>query len=261
MDYKNILVTREEKIGVITFNRPQVLNALNHATMVELSAAVDELAGDESVRCIVLTGAGPKAFVAGADINELRAIASSAQASEFAAWGQAVLFKIENLDKPVIAAINGYALGGGCELAMACDIRVAADSAKLGQPEINLGLIPGYGGTQRLPRLVGKGCAKWMILCGDAISAQEALRIGLVDQVVPAAELMHSARELARKIAAKAPLAVSSAKKCINVGSETDLVTACAFEASQFGLACGTEDRLEGTAAFLEKRPAQFKGR
>jgi enoyl-CoA hydratase len=260
MDYKNILVTREERIGIVTFNRPQVLNALNHATMVELSAAIDELGGDEGVRCVVLTGAGPKAFVAGADINELRAIASPSQASGFAAWGQAVLFKIENLDKPVIAAINGYALGGGCELAMACDIRVAADSAKLGQPEINLGLIPGYGGTQRLPRLVGKGYAKWMILSGDAISAQEALRIGLVDQVLPAAELMQSVKELARKISGKAPLAVRFAKRCVNVGLETDLATACAFEASQFGLACGTEDRLEGTAAFLEKRLAQFKG-
>jgi len=261
MEFKNVLVSREQSIGVVTFNRPQVLNALNHATMVELSAAIDELDRDENVRCIVLTGAGPKAFVAGADINELRAIGDSAQASEFAAWGQAVLFKIENLHKPVIAAINGYALGGGCELAMACDIRVAADGARLGQPEINLGIIPGYGGTQRLPRLVGKGYAKWMILTGEAISAQEALRVGLVDQVVPAAELMQSARELALKIASKAPLALRFAKECVNTGTETDLATACAFEASQFGLACGTEDRVEGTSAFLEKRPALFKGR
>jgi len=243
------------------FNRPKVLNALNRATMVELSAAVDELDCDEGVRSVVVTGAGDKAFVAGADISELRAIADAVQGAEFAAWGQRILFKIENSSKPVIAAINGYALGGGCELAMACDIRMAADTAKLGQPEINLGIIPGYGGTQRLPRLVGKGRAKWLILTGDMITAQEALRIGLVDFVVPADELMDAAKELARKIAGKAPLAVSWAKRSINVGTETDLVAACAYEASQFGLACGTEDRLEGTTAFLEKRPPQFKGK
>ncbi len=261
MEYQNILVTREENIGIVTFNRAKVLNALNHATMVELSAAIDELDSDRTVRCIILTGAGEKAFVAGADINELRAIASSAEGTEFAAWGQNIFFKIETLSKAVIAAINGYALGGGCELAMACDIRMAADSAKLGQPEINLGIIPGYGGTQRLPRLVGKGRAKWLILTGDMISAQEALRIGLVDFVVPVAELMNKAKELARKIASKAPLAVAWAKKSINVGTEIDLVAACAYEASQFGLVCGTEDRVEGTTAFLEKRPAQFTGR
>ena len=245
----------------ITVNRPEVLNALNHATMVELSAAIDELDHDRAVRAVILTGAGNKAFVAGADIGELCAIANAAEGAEFAAWGQGVLFKIENLSKPVIAAINGYALGGGCELAMACDIRMAADSAKLGQPEINLGIIPGYGGSQRLPRLVGKGRAKWLIFAGDMISAQEALRIGLVDFVLPAGELMRAAKKLARKIASKAPLAVSWAKRSINVGAETDLVTACAYEASQFGLACSTEDRMEGTTAFLEKRPPQFKGK
>lgn len=261
MEYQNILVTREENIGIVTFNRPKVLNALNHPTMVELSTAVDELAADSGVRCIILTGAGEKAFVAGADINELRALASATAAVEFAAWGQNILFKIENLSKPVIAAINGYALGGGCELCMACDIRIAADSAKLGQPEIDLGILPGYGGTQRLPRLVGKGRAKWLILSGERISAQEALRIGLVDFVVPAAELSNAAKDLAHKIASKAPLAVAWAKRSINVGTETDLVTACAYEASQFGLVCTTEDRVEGTSAFLEKRPAQFKGK
>ena len=261
MDYQNIIVTREENLAFVTFNRPKVLNALNHDTMVELSVAIDELGADPNVRCIVLTGAGEKAFVAGADINELRAIPDAAHGAEFAAWGQAILFKMENLGKTVIAAINGYALGGGCELAMACDIRIAADTASLGQPEINLGLIPGYGGTQRLPRLVGKGRAKLLILSGDRIPAQEALRIGLVDIVVPAAELMNKARELARKIASKGPLAVAYAKSCVNVGAETDLATACAYEISQFGLACGTEDRAEGTAAFLEKRPAQFKGK
>lgn len=261
MDYENIVVTREEDIAIITFNRPKVLNALNRATMAELSAAIDELASDEKVRCIILTGAGEKAFVAGADIRELHAIGSAAEGTTFAAQGQSILFKLENLSKPVIAAINGYALGGGCELAMACDIRIAADTAKLGQPEINLGIIPGYGGTQRLPRLVGKGYAKWLILSGEMISAQEALRIGLVEMVVPAEELMAKARELAHKLAHKAPLAVAWAKATINVGSETDLVTGCAFEASQFGLVCATEDRVEGTTAFLEKRPAQFKGK
>jgi len=261
MDYQNILVTREEDIAIITFNRPKVLNALNRATMAELSAAADELESDENVRCIILTGAGEKAFVAGADIRELQAIESAAEGAAFAAQGQSILFKIENLSKPVIAAINGYALGGGCELAMACDIRIAADTAKLGQPEINLGIIPGYGGTQRLPRLVGKGYAKWLILSGDMISAQEALRIGLVEMVVPAEELMTKARELAHRIARKAPLAVACAKTSINVGSETDLGTGCAYEASRFGLVCATEDRVEGTTAFLEKRPAQFKGK
>ena len=261
MDYQNIVVTREENVAVLTFNRPRVLNALNHDTVAELSAAIDELGGDPNVRCIILTGAGEKAFVAGADINELRAIPSVARGTEFAAWGQDILLKIENLSKPVIVAITGYALGGGCELAMACDIRIAADTARLGQPEINLGLIPGFGGTQRLVRLVGKGCAKWLILSGDMLSAQDALRVGLVDMVVPAAELMDKARELARKIASKAPLAVAYAKSCINVGAETDLNTACAYEASQFGLACGTEDRVEGTTAFLEKRPARFQGK
>jgi len=261
MEYESILVAREEQIATVTFNRPKVLNALTKATMRELSAALDELDQDPAVRCIILTGAGEKAFVAGADISELRAIRSAPDGAAFARRGQAILFKIENLEKPVIAAINGYALGGGCELAMACDVRIASDTAKLGLPEINLGIIPGYGGTQRLPRLVGKGRAKWMILTGEMISAPEALRIGLVDLVVPAAELMGKARELAKTIAAKAPLAVAWAKRSINVGAETDLATACAYEASQFGLVCGTEDRIEGTSAFLEKRAPQFQGK
>jgi enoyl-CoA hydratase len=260
VEYNNILVTREENIGIITLNQPKSLNALRRVTMEELAAACDELERDDGVRCIIITGAGERAFAAGADINELRTIANSSEGAEFAAWGQSILFKIETLSKPVIAAINGYALGGGCELAMACDIRVAAEHAKLGQPEVNLGIIPGWGGTQRLPRLVGKGRAKWLILSGDTILAQEALRIGLVDFVVARDDLINAAKGLARRIAANAPLAISWAKRSINVGSETDLVTACAYEASQFGLICGTEDRIEGTSAFLEKRPPQFKG-
>ena len=261
MEYENIIVRRDENIAIVTFNRPKVLNALNHRTMDELSLAIDELGKDGQVCCIILTGAGDRAFVAGADINELRAIHDAGDGAAFAARGQRIFFRIENLDKPVIAAINGYALGGGCELAMACDIRIAANNAKLGQPEINLGIIPGYGGTQRLPRLVGKGLAKWLILTGDMISAEEALRIGLVDFVVPSAELMDKATELARRIASKAPLALAWAKSSINVGTETDLVTACAHEAAQFGLVCGTEDRMEGTTAFLEKRPPRFAGK
>jgi enoyl-CoA hydratase len=261
MDAKNIVLARQESIAILTINRPQVLNTLDRATMLELSAAVDQLGHDDQVRCMIITGAGQKAFVAGADINELRAIPTAADGAAFAAWGQDILFKIENLDKPVIASINGYALGGGCELAMACDIRVAADSAKLGQPQINLGILPGFGGTQRLPRLVGKGRAKWLILTGEVITADEAHRIGLVDFVVPAAELNSFTWDLARRIASKAPLAVTWAKRSINVGSETHLTAACAYEASQFGLICGTEDRIEGTTAFLEKRTPQFKGR
>jgi enoyl-CoA hydratase len=261
MEYHNLLIQREEGVCIITFNRPQVLNALSDATMQELSSAIDEVDRDDGVRCVILTGAGEKAFVAGADINELRAIPGAPDGAEFARRGQDILFQIENLSKPVIAAINGYALGGGCELTMACDIRIAADTAKMGQPEINLGIIPGYGGTQRLPRLVGKGLAKWMVFSGETISASEALRIGLVDKVVPANELLGSARDLALRIASKPPIALALAKGSINVGAETDLVTACAYEASQFGLTCATEDRSEGTTAFLEKRQPQFKGK
>lgn len=261
MDYTNLVVTRDKHLATITVNRPKALNVLNRATMAELSAAADELEADESVRCIILTGAGEKAFVAGADIDELKTISSANEGAKFASWGQSILFRIENLSKPIIAAINGHAVGGGCELAMACDIRLAAEHAKMGQPEVSLGLIPGWGGTQRLPRLVGKGRAKWLILTGEIISAQEALRIGLVDFVMPAGQLMNKARELARTIASKAPLAVTWAKRSINVGSETNLSAACAYEASQFGLVCGTEDRLEGTSAFLEKRSAHFRGR
>ena len=261
MAYKNILYEREDHITTITINRPEVHNCINNETNLELQDAWKAFRDDEDAFVAIFTGAGDKAFVAGADINELRAIGSAADGAAFARRGQDTLFKIENLDKPVIVAINGYALGGGCELAMACDIRIAADTAKLGQPEINLGIIPGYGGTQRLPRLVGKGRAKWLILTGDMITAQEALRIGLVDMVVPAAQLMDKAKELAKTIAGKAPLAVAWAKRSINIGSETDLVTACAYEASQFGLVCGTEDRIEGTSAFLEKRPPRFQGK
>jgi len=260
MNYQNLIVAREEGVGIITFNRPKALNALSRATMEELDAAIDELAADASVGAIVLTGAGERAFVAGADIGEFNDIPSAQAAAGFARRGQAILDKIESLPKPVLVAINGFALGGGCELAMAGDIRIAADTAKLGQPEINLGLIPGYGGTQRLPRLVGRGMAKYLVLSGDMIDAAEAHRIGLVDFVVPAAGLMEFTLKLARKLASKAPIALNLAKRAINEGLEGSLAEGLAHEADLFGLVFATEDRVEGVSAFLEKRKPAFKG-
>ncbi len=261
MSYQNILVEISARIATVTLNRPQVLNVLNRATMNELAQVIDQLGHDDNVRCIILTGAGEKAFAAGADINELRAIRDADDGNAYATWGQDVFCRLESIGKPVIAAINGYALGGGCELIMACDMRLAADAARLGQPEVNLGIIPGFGGTQRLPRLVGRGVAKWLIFSGEMISAQEAWRIGLVDWVVPAAELTSAAMELAGKLTSKAPIAIALAKQSINLGTEADLKTACAYEASLFGLVCGTQDHIEGTSAFLQKRVAQFTGR
>jgi enoyl-CoA hydratase len=262
MEYTSILVEREaaEKIAFITVNRPDKLNALNSTVLRELGAAFDELEADENVRAIVMTGAGQKAFIAGADIAELNALPGPVQAAHHAHLGQALCFKIERLRQPVIMAINGYALGGGLELAMAGDIRIAAETARLGQPEINLGIIPGFGGTQRLPRLVGKGLAKLMIYGGDHITAQEGLRIGLVDRVVSLALLNEEARKLALSLAKKAPLALAMAKAAINQGLEVDLDRGCDLEAANFGLLFSTADKAEGTKAFLEKRPANFKG-
>jgi enoyl-CoA hydratase len=261
MAYKYVLVDREDGIAVVTINRPDKFNALNEEVVADIGAAVDELAEDDEVRAIVLTGAGEKAFVSGADIGLLQGLESPQAAAAHSRRGQALTLKIEHLPKPVIVALNGYALGGGLELAMACDIRIAADSAKLGQPEMNLGLSPGYGGTQRLPRLVGKGMAKLMLLTGDMIDAEEALRIGLVQRVVPAAELMTEARALARKLAEKSPLSMAACKRAVNLGLETDLERGLAIEAMEFGALSATEDYQEGTAAFLEKRKAVFKGR
>lgn len=263
-EWQYIRTQAEDKVAVLTIDHPPV-NSFNKQVVTELGEAIDELLADDAVKVIIITGGGTNAFVAGADIPEIKELIETpeddyAAAATFIERGQGLFLKIEQAPKPIIAAINGFCLGGGLELAMSCHMRICSDRARLGQPEINLGIIPGYGGTQRLPRLVGKGRAKWLILTGDMISAQEALRIGLVDFVVPADELMDAARKLARKIASKAPLAVAWAKKCVNVGTETDLVTACAYEAGQFGLTCGTEDRLEGTTAFLEKRPPRFKG-
>lgn len=257
---QNLLVERDGPVAIVTINRPKVLNALNTETLDELRRLVLELKADDGVRAIVLTGQGEKSFVAGADINEL-AVQTPTGGREHALAGQHVLDLIENLGKPVIAAINGYALGGGCELAMACTIRFAADTAKLGQPEINLGLIPGYAGTQRLARLVGKGRALELVLGGAPISAQEAERIGLVNRVVPAAELPAVVRAFAQQLAARAPIAMRYAITAINKGLEMPFAEGCVFEATLFGLVASTEDMREGTSAFLAKRPPAFKGR
>ena len=262
MAFDNLVLERDgpgSHVAVVTINRPNVLNALNSQTVDELRRVMLELQRDEEVRAIVLTGAGEKSFVAGADINEL-AVQTPTGGREHALAGQHVFDVIENLGKPVIAAINGFALGGGCELAMACTLRIAADSARIGQPEINLGLIPGYAGTQRLPRLVGKGKAMEMILTGAPIGADEALRIGLVNRVVPAANLMTEARSLAAQLAASAPVAIRYIINAVNKGMEMAFAEACQYEATLFGLVASTDDMREGTKAFLEKRKPQFKG-
>ena len=257
---ENLLVERDGGVAVVTVNRPKVLNALNTATLDELRRTVLALKHDDAVRAVIVTGAGDKSFIAGADINEL-AQQSPAGGRDHAMTGQHVLDLIENMGKPVVAAINGYALGGGCELAMACTIRIAADTARLGQPEINLGLIPGYAGTQRLSRLVGRGRALELLLTGDQISAQEAHRLGLVNRVVPAAELMAEARRLASALASKAPVAARYIIEAVNKGLQMPFAEAQVFEATLFGLVASTDDMREGTRAFLEKRKAAFKGK
>jgi enoyl-CoA hydratase len=258
--FENLLLHRDGAIATLTVNRPKVLNALNADTLDELRRAILELRHDEGVRAVILTGAGDKSFVAGADINEL-AVQTPAAGREHALRGQHVFDLIEHMGKPAIAAINGYALGGGCELAMACTLRIAADTAKLGQPEINLGIVPGYAGTQRLSRLVGKGRALELLLTGDPIGAAEAHRLGLVNRVVPAGELMAEARTLAAALAAKAPVAVRYIIDAVNKGLEMPFPQAQVFEATLFGLVASTDDMREGTRAFLEKRKAEFKGR
>ena len=260
MAFDNLLLDRDGRVALVTINRPKVLNALNTQTLDELRRALGELKQDPEVRAVIVTGAGEKSFVAGADINEL-AVQTPASGRDHALAGQHVFDLIENLGKPVIAAINGYALGGGCELAMACTIRVAADTAKLGQPEINLGLIPGYAGTQRLSRLVGKGKAMELILTGVPISASEAERIGLVNRVVPAADLMTAVKTLAGQLAEQAPVAMRYIINAINHGLEMPFTTGEVFEATLFGLVASTDDMREGTRAFLEKRKAEFKGK
>src|SRR5580700_1691795 len=259
-DFQNIKFEKKNQIAYVTIDRPKVLNALNMATMQELKQAFAAIKDDAEVRVVILTGGGEKAFVAGADIGELSQH-SPVSAKEYTHKGQSVLDMIENLGKPVIACINGFALGGGCELAMACTMRLASENAKLGQPEVKLGLIPGYGGSQRLPRLVGKGIAMQHLLTGEMVSAQEAHRIGLVNEVTPAAELIPRAEAIAQKIIANGPLAVQYTMEAVNKGMEMTLPEGLYLEAVLFGVACTTEDKNEGTKAFLEKRPAQFKGR
>lgn len=263
MSYQNILVERDEaeKLAVVTVNRPDKLNSLNKATLDELLAAFTELESDPGVLVVVLTGAGNKAFVAGADIAELNRIPTPKESANHARLGQAVTFKIERLGKPVIVAINGFALGGGLELAMSGDIRIASETAQVGLPEIDLGIMPGFGGTQRLSRLVGRGMAKLMVLTAKRINAAEAYRIGLVDIVVPAESLKEETLKLAKVLAAKAPVALKLAKAAINEGLEVSLEEGCSIEATKFGELWATEDKVEGTTAFLEKRKPVFKGK
>jgi enoyl-CoA hydratase len=260
MSFDNLLVEHESGVAVLTVQRPERLNALDTRTLDELWQAALDLQKDDAVRSVILTGAGDKAFVAGADLNEI-ARDTPDGARQRALHGQRVFDLVEHLGKPVIAAVNGFALGGGCELAMACTLRLAADSARFGQPEINLGLIPGFAGTQRLARLVGRTKAMEMILTGEPITAQEALAIGLVNRVLPAAELMPRARSLAADLAGKPRVALRYALDAVNRGIEMPFADACQLEAALFGMVTTTEDMREGTKAFLEKRKPEFKGR
>lgn len=260
VNFENITYEKKGSNAYVTVNRPKVLNALNMATMAELRTAFQDAKDDAGIRVVLLTGTGEKAFIAGADISELQKL-SPVEAKEYTHRGQAVLDLIENLGKPVIACINGFALGGGCEVAMACTMRIASENAKLGQPEVKLGVIPGYGGTQRLPRLVGKGNAMQLNLTGEIISAQEAHRIGLVNEVTALADLIPRAEALAAKIAANAPLAIRYCMEAVNKGMEMTLAEGLFLEATLFAVTCATEDKKEGTSAFLEKRAAEFKGK
>jgi enoyl-CoA hydratase len=256
----NVLYEKSNGIARVIINRPKVLNALNTPTWADLRTVFENARDDDRVRGIILTGAGDKAFIAGADISEL-AQAGAFQAEESSRFGQAVLELIENLGKPVVAAINGFALGAGCETAMACTIRIAVENAKFGQPEVKLGLLPGGGGTQRLPRLVGKGRALQLILSGEMIDSQEAYRIGLVNEVVSAANLMARAETILKQISANAPIAIKFALEATNKGLDTSQNEGFALEASYFGICAATDDKKEGTSAFLEKRVPQFHGR
>jgi len=259
-EYKNLKIEIEDRIARLTICRPRVLNALNLETLDELGRGIDEIAGNDAVRALILTGEGGKAFVAGADIKEMAAM-SPTEAEAFSRKGQSVFNRIETCPKPVIAAVNGYCLGGGCELALACHIRIASENACFGQPEVKLGLIPGFGGTQRLARLVGKGRAWELILSGEIIGAEEALSAGLVNRVVPGEELSAAATELARKISENAPLAVSYCLETVRTGADLPLDAALRHEAAVFGLCFATEDMREGTSAFMDKRKADFKGK
>lgn len=259
MELTNIHLEMRPPLAIVTLDRPKVLNALNAATIAELDVVFDDLATNPDIRVILLTGAGDRAFAAGADIRELAALTAE-EGKAFALRGQGIFRTIETLGKPVIACIQGFALGGGCELAMACTLRIAADDARFGQPEVKLGIIGGYGSTQRLPRLVGRGAALKLLLTGAIIDATEALRIGLVDEVVPTAKLMQRAEALALEIAANAPLAVTDTLRAVDEGLDMPLDLALLREATRFGQLCGTADKAEGTQAFLDKRAPIWKG-
>lgn len=259
MDYNNLILEKEENIAVLYLNRPQALNALNDELLGEITLAVDEIARDDEVKVLIITGAG-KAFAAGADIKSMQTL-NAIEGRKLGKLGQDTFMAIDKLEKPVIAAINGFALGGGCEIAMAADIRLASHKAKFGQPEVGLGITPGFGGTQRLPRLVGEGIAKELILTGSMINAEEAYRIGLVNHVYPEEELMAEAKKLAVKIAANAPVAVSLSKVAINKGAQADINTAMDIEADLFGMCFSTEDQKIGMTAFLNKEKPEFAGR
>jgi enoyl-CoA hydratase/carnithine racemase len=260
MTYENILYEKKDGIAYITFNRPKVLNALNRQTIEELGAALRDARDDASVRVLILTGSGEKAFVAGADISEL-AQQTPVGGKEFSLYGQGIFHLLETVGKPSICAINGFALGGGCELALCCSIRIASKTARIGQPEVKLGILPGYGGSQRLARLCGKGVAHELCLTGEMISAEEAQRIGLVNHIYEPAELSPAAEALAKKIIANAPLAVKFAMEAVERGSQMPLEEGLFLEATLFGVACATEDMREGTKAFLEKRAPNFHGK
>jgi enoyl-CoA hydratase len=259
MAYQSVTLVAADGIATLTVNRPDKLNALNAATITDLGAAIDEVRQRDDIRGLILTGAG-RAFVAGADISELAA-ETAVSARELALKGQRIFGRFETSPKPVIAAVNGFALGGGCELALACHIRIASEQAKFGQPEVKLGILPGYGGTQRLARLVGKGRALQLLMTGETIDAAEAYRIGLVNRVVPADALLQSATELLRQILANGPLAVAACIEAVGLGLDIPLDGGLAMEAAHFGLLAATSDMREGTTAFLEKRPAEFKGK
>ena len=260
MAYENIIYEVKDNIATITFNRPKALNALNGALLNELSQALDEIADDENIRVLVLTGAGDKSFVAGADITEL-ATFNSLSAKHFAQKGHRILHKLQQLPIAVIAAVNGFALGGGTEIAIACDFIYASENAKFGQPEINLGVIPGFGGTQRLPRLIGTNMAKELIFTGKMISATEAFRIGLANKVLPPEQLLEEVMKTAGEIATKGKVSLREAKQAVNKGMDVDLATGCAIEIDAFAISFASPDAKEGTTAFVEKRTAEFKGR
>lgn len=260
MEFQNITLEKEDNLAILCINRPKALNALNAPTLDDIDKALDLVRDDDSIKALIITGSGDKAFVAGADITFIMTL-SPAQGRHFASLGQKIFRKIELIEKPVIAAVNGFALGGGCELAMACDIRLASENAIFGLPEVGLGVIPGFGGTQRLPRLVGEGRAKELAFSASTIDAAEAYRIGLVNRVYPQAELIDQARKLIKKILKNGPLAVGFAKCSINQGLQVDLDAGMRIEADLFGMCCATEDKDEGTRAFVEKRKAEFKGK